>query len=159
MSMEGAPTCEPEASGLPKRKRATTVAGRKLPKYILPNRDNLDGRTHAAKAFDKLYSAISSDLGGDLTAVERALIEGFCGATVVLQALNTQLALGKAIDLTEHGSVCSSMVRIAAKIGLSRRSRIVSGLVEAEAVPDAPSRSPLRNSMVTAEETEDAGAA
>jgi hypothetical protein len=37
------------------------------------------------------------------------------------------------------------MVRIAAKIGLSRRSRIVSGLIEAEASP--PSWSPLRQSL------------
>jgi hypothetical protein len=35
------------------------------------------------------------------------------------------------------------MVRIAAKIGLSRRSRIVSGLIDAEAQP--PSWSPLRD--------------
>jgi hypothetical protein len=129
----------------------------KLPKYILPNRDNLDGRTHAARAFDKLYAAISSDLGGDLTAVERSLVEGFCGATVVLQSLNTKLALGEAVDLTEHASVCSSMVRIAAKIGLSRRSRLVSGLIEAEAVP--PSWSPLKSSFdearrIAEEETE-----
>ena len=44
-----------------------------------------------------------------------------------------KIALGEAVDLAEHASVCSSMVRIAAKIGLSRRSRIVSGLIEAEA--------------------------
>jgi hypothetical protein len=89
-----------------------------------------------------------------LTAVEKALVEGFCGATVVLQALNTRLALGEAVDLTEHSSVCSSMVRIAAKIGLSRRSRIVSGLIEAEVEPDATSRSPLRDRMSAAQETD-----
>jgi hypothetical protein len=151
--MESIPTCEPDAAEAAREKRRRT---RKLPKYILPNRDNLDGRTHAARAFDKLYAAISSDLGGDLTAVEQALVEGFCGATVVLQALNTSLALGKAVDLTEHASVCSSMVRIAAKIGLSRRSRIVSGLIEAEVEPGAPSRSPLRDRMDTVLEDEPA---
>ena len=142
MSMDGTPTCEVDAAEAARERRRRT---RKLPKYVLPNRDNLDGRTHAAKAFDKLYGEIAQDLGGEseLTAVERALIEGFCGATIVLQALNTQLALGKAIDLTEHGAVCSSLVRIAAKIGLSRRSRIVSGLVEAEAAPDVSS--PIRD--------------
>jgi hypothetical protein len=141
--METTPTCEPDASSVAKRRRERKPP--KLPKYILPNRDNLDGRTHAAKAFEKLYAAISSDLGNDLTAVEQALVEGFCGAFIVLQALNTKLALGEAVDLTQHASVCSSMVRIAAKIGLSRRSRIVSGLIEAEASP--PSWSPFRDTV------------
>jgi hypothetical protein len=104
-------------------------------------------KTAWKRAFDKLYADIASDLGGAgaLTAVERSLVEGFVGATVVLQALNTRLALGQDIELSEHAAVCSSMVRIAAKIGLSRRSRIVSGLIEAEASP--PSWSPLRDAL------------
>jgi len=114
-------------------------------KYQLPTRDNLDRRTNAAKLFDRLYADISADLGNDLTAVERALVEGFCGATIVLQALNVRLALGQEIDLSEHAAVCSSMVRIAAKIGLSRRSRIVSGLIEADVSP--PLWSPLRDAV------------
>jgi hypothetical protein len=114
-------------------------------KYQIPTRDDLDGRTNAARVFDRLYSEISSDLGGDLTAVERSLVEGFVGATVVLQALNVKLAPGQEIDLSEHAAVCSSMVRISSKIGLSRRSRIVSGLIEAEASP--PPWSPLRDAL------------
>jgi hypothetical protein len=127
----------PDAPRMRKRKNP--------PKPKLLTRNDLDNRTTAAKAFDRLYADISSDLGGDLTAVERSLVEGFVGATVVLQSLNTRLALGQEIDLSEHAAVCSSMVRIAAKIGLSRRSRIVSGLIEAEAVP--PSWSPLRDEL------------
>jgi hypothetical protein len=110
-------------------------------------RAQLDGRTAAAKAFDALASAIAVDLGGysELTAIERALVEGFCGAAIVLQSLNTKLALGQDVDLSEHAVVCSSMVRIAAKIGLSRRSRLINGLIEAEASP--PSWSPLRDAV------------
>jgi hypothetical protein len=115
------------------------------PKPKMLTRKDLDNRTSAAKAFDKLYSAIASDLGNDLTAVERALVEGFCGATVVLQALNTKLALGQDIDVSEHALMCSAMVRIAAKIGLSRRSRMINGLIEAEASP--PPWSPLRDQL------------
>jgi hypothetical protein len=38
-----------------------------------------------------------SDLGGSdqLNAIEHALVEGFAGAAVTLQHLNTQLALGQ----------------------------------------------------------------
>jgi hypothetical protein len=115
------------------------------PRPKMLTRNDLDNRTTAAKAFDRLYAAISSDLGGDLTAVERALVEGFCGASTVLQSLNTRLALGQQIDVSQHALMCSAMVRIAAKIGLSRRSRIVSGLIEAEAAP--PSWSPLRDEL------------
>jgi hypothetical protein len=103
----------PDAADVPKRRRQKRAV---KPKVL--TRNDLDNRTAAAKAFDKLYAAISSDLGGDLTAVENSLVEGFVGATVVLQALNTKLALGQEIDLSEHAAVCSSMVRIAAKIGL-----------------------------------------
>jgi hypothetical protein len=118
------------------------------PKPKLLTRNDLDQRSSAAKAFDRLFSSIAADLGNDLTAVEKALIEGFCGATVLLQSLNTRLARGEAINLSEHAAVCSSMVRIAAKIGLSRRWRIVSGLLEAEATP-LP-WSPLRSSLAKA---------
>jgi len=110
----------------------------------LLTRDQLDGRTNAAKMFDKLAADIAADLGGysELTTIERALIEGFCGAAIVLQSLNTKLALGEAIDLTQHAAVCSSLVRIAAKVGLSRRSRVVSGLIEGS---PASEWSPLRS--------------
>jgi hypothetical protein len=112
-------------------------------KLRLPSRGQLDGRTAVAKEFDKLAADIASDLGGasELTAIEKALVEGFCGAAVCLQSLNTRLALGEAIDLAQHAAVCSSLVRIAAKIGLSRRSRVVSGIVDSTAASDW---SPLR---------------
>jgi hypothetical protein len=95
--------------------------------------------------FDSLVSSIEADLGGrdQLSTIEISLIEGFAGSSVVLNDLNTRLALGQAIDLAEHASVCSSMVRIAAKIGLSRRSRVVNGLVEA-VVEVSPASSQFR---------------
>jgi hypothetical protein len=130
----------PNAADVPKRRRQKRAV---KPKVL--TRNDLDNRTAAAKAFDRLYADVSSDLGNDLTAVERSLVEGFVGATIVLQALNTKLALGEEIDLGEHAAVCSSMVRIAAKIGLSRRSRIVSGLIEGESVGE--SWSPLRQHL------------
>jgi hypothetical protein len=141
--MESTPNCEPATPETARERNRRNRHNR--PKYQIPSRIHLDGRTAAAKEFDRIYAAVSTDLGNDLTAVEKALVEGFVGATVVLQSLNTRLALGQEIDLAEHSAVCSSMVRIAAKIGLSRRSRIVSGLIEAEAAP--PLWSPLRDTI------------
>jgi len=47
--------------------------------------------------------------------------EGFAGATVTLQHLNTQLALGQPIDLSQHAQAVSAMVRVGSRFGLQRR--------------------------------------
>ena len=82
-----------------------------------------DGRTSAAKAFDRLVADIESDLGGSdrLSAIERTLVEGFAGTAVTLQHLNTQLALGQPIDLSQHAQAVSAMVRVGSRFGLQRR--------------------------------------
>jgi hypothetical protein len=153
------PDAQQERSPIPldtpqKRKRKK----RNPPKPKFLSRSDLDGRTAAAQAFDALASAIAADLGGysELTAIEKALIEGFCGAAIVMQDLNTKLALGQEINLAEHAAVCSSMVRIAAKVSLSRRSRLVSGLIEADEPPPpwSPLRQQLRDAAEAAREAE-----
>jgi hypothetical protein len=90
----------------------------------LLTRSALDGRTAAAKIFDRLVVDIENDLGGDaaLSTIERALVESFAGAYVTLQHLNTQLALGQTIDLAQHAQAVSAMVRVASRLGLQRRS-------------------------------------
>ena len=47
---------------------------------------------------------IEADLAGrdQLSAIERALIEAFAGAAVTLHHLNTKLALGEQIDISQH---------------------------------------------------------
>jgi|SRR2546430_1497537 hypothetical protein len=94
----------------------------------LLTRDQLDGRTNAAKVFDRLVVDIEADLGGadQLSTIERALVEGFAGACVTLHHLNTKLALGEEIDLGQHAQAVSAMVRIASRLGLQRRARDVS---------------------------------
>src|SRR5262249_22167049 len=87
----------------------------------------LDGRTTAAKEFDRLVADIENDLSGSdrLSAIERALVEGFAGAAVTLQHWNTQLALGQPIDLFQHAQAVSAMVRVASRLGLQPRARDV----------------------------------
>ena len=81
----------------------------------LLTRDRLDGRSNAAKVFDRLVVDIEADLGGrdQLSTIERALVEGFAGAAVTLYHLNTKLALGEKIDLAQHAQAVSAMVRVA----------------------------------------------
>jgi hypothetical protein len=106
------------------------------PSKLYLTRDQLDGRTQAAKLFDKLVSEIESDLGGRaaLSTIERALVEAFVGAAVCLNSLNAQLALGQPIDLAQHAQAASVLVRIASRLGLSRRAREVLSQQQTEAV-------------------------
>jgi hypothetical protein len=96
-------------------------------KVRLLQRSQLDGRTAAAQAFDQLVADIESDLGGhhQLTAIEKGLVEGFAGATIILQSLNAQMALGQIIDVADLSQSISSMVRIASRLGEQRRARDV----------------------------------
>jgi len=93
----------------------------------LLSRAELDGRTNAAKEFDRLVVAIEADLGGhdQISAIEVALIEAFAGAAVTLNHLNTQLALGQPIDLSQHAQCVGAMVRVASRLGIGRRARDV----------------------------------
>jgi hypothetical protein len=94
-------------------------------KPALLTRAQLDGRTNAAKLFDRLVTDIVSDLGGadQLSTIERALVEGFAGAALTLHHLNARLALGEAIDLGQHAQAVSAMVRVASRLGLQRRAK------------------------------------
>jgi hypothetical protein len=93
----------------------------------LLTRDQLDGRTNAAKVFDRLVVDIEGDLGGrdQLSTIERALVEAFAGACVTLHHLNAKLALGEEIDLSQHAQAVSAMVRVASRLGLQRRAKDV----------------------------------
>jgi hypothetical protein len=109
------------ANGRDKRKRHVAT------KAQLLTRDTLDGRTNAAKLFDRLIADIESDLGGrdQLSTIEQQLVVAFAGACVTLEHLNCQLALGQKIDLTQHSSAVGAMVRVASRLGLQRRARDV----------------------------------
>jgi hypothetical protein len=93
----------------------------------LLTRGTLDKRSNAFKLFNRLAADIEADLGGrnPLNTIELTLIEAYVGATVTLQHLNTQLALGQPIDLSQHAQAVSAMVRVASRLGLQRRARDV----------------------------------
>jgi hypothetical protein len=116
------PDAPVEAGALPAKRRS-----KKATRPQLLMRSSLDGRTNAARYFDKLAADIEADLGGRdrLSAIERALVEAFCGAAVTMFALNTKLALGQPIDLSQHAQCVGAMVRVASRLGVSRRAKDV----------------------------------
>jgi hypothetical protein len=77
------------------------------------------------KQFNALIRALIADFGGEseLSTVEETLLEGYASSAATLQDLNTRRLLGQQIDLADHNQCISSMVRIASRLGLSRRAR------------------------------------
>ena len=120
-----APNCQDNTAGKSTKPRSTYAKRRPRPQLL--TRDELDGRTNAAKYFDRLVSDIEADLAGrdQLSTIEHALVEAFAGACVSLQNLNTRLALGQQIDLSQHAQCVSAMVRVASRLGLQRRAKTV----------------------------------
>jgi hypothetical protein len=53
------------------------------------------------------------------------LIEALVGAAITLHNLHAKLLLGEKIELSEHYQTSNALVRIASRLGLSRRAKQV----------------------------------
>jgi hypothetical protein len=93
----------------------------------LLTRENLDGRTKACQRFDAVAHAIAEDLGGEdrLSAIQKHLVEAFAGVSIHLGDLHARLLLGEKIDIVEHATAVSTMVRIATRVDVRRVPRDV----------------------------------
>lgn len=96
-------------------------------KLRLLTRDALDGRTKAAQLFDSTAAEIARDLGGEenLSAIERHLVEAFAGVSIHVGHLHARLLSGEKLDIVEHATAVSTMVRIAQRVGIRRVARDV----------------------------------
>lgn len=94
-------------------------------KVRLLSRKNLDGRTKAARTFDRIANGIASDLGGKsrLSVVQSELVLAFAGIAVHVHSLNTAMLSGHLVDLGAHATAVSTMCRVASRIGLGRVAR------------------------------------
>ena len=111
---------------------ARSATGPSHKKFKLLTRESLDGRTSAARKFDAVAHAIAEDLGGEgkLSAIEKHLVEAFAGVSVHLADLHTRLLLGEPINIMEHSTAVSTMVRIAQRVGVRRIARDVTPSVK-----------------------------
>ena len=93
----------------------------------LVRRQSLDGRSNAAKFFDRLVREIETDLGGadQLSTIEKSLIEAFVGGRLSIDNFNTRLLSGEQIDIAAFSATASAMVRISSRLGVRRRPRNV----------------------------------
>jgi hypothetical protein len=101
---------------------------KRRPRPQLLVRAELDGRTGAARAFDRLVDQIVVDLGGReaCSSLELNLIDAYVGVAIQIENLNCRQLLGQEIDLGIYCQCASTMTRIASRLGLRRRPRDVS---------------------------------
>jgi len=86
---------------------------------LLPN---VDGRSLVARRYRDISGAIIIDQGGlDRCSESRLqLIRRFAAAAVLAEQLESRLANGEQVDINEHATLSSTLVRLAAKIGIDR---------------------------------------
>lgn len=84
---------------------------------VLPD---VDGRSIVARHYRDIVSAIVADQGGaDLISEARPqLIRRFSAAAVLAERLEGALADGEQIDINEHATLSSTLVRLAQRIGV-----------------------------------------
>jgi len=90
---------------------------------------HVDGRSLVARRYRDIASQIITDQGGaDLISESRSqLIRRFSAAACLAEQLEARLANGETINITEHALLCSTMVRVANKIGIDRIAKNLNG--------------------------------
>src|SRR6478672_9866676 len=96
-------------------------------KDLLPN---IDGRSTIARRYRDISGAIIVDQGGlDRCSESRLqLIRRFAAAAVLAEQLESRLANGEQIDIAEHSTLSSTLVRLASRIGVDRTRREVNSI-------------------------------
>ena len=86
---------------------------------VLPG---VDGRSEGGRRFRDLVIQICEDQGGldRLSESRLQLVRRFCAACVLAEAMEAKLVNGEQISVQEHALLCSSLVRIASRIGINR---------------------------------------
>ena len=84
-----------------------------------------DGRLRIARRFRDIAGAILVDQGGAELCSEsrRQLIRRFSAACVLAEDLEGRLARGEEIDVERHALLCSTLTRLAQRIGIDRRAK------------------------------------
>jgi hypothetical protein len=92
---------------------------------VLPG---VDGRSVVARRYADIAAAVVADQGGvDQCSESRLqLIRRFAASAVLAEQMESDLANGKQIDFSEHALLCSSLVRLANRIGINRVAKDIS---------------------------------
>jgi hypothetical protein len=86
---------------------------------LLPD---IDGRSAIARRYRDIANAILADQAGadQCSEARQQLIRRFAACACLAERLESRLANGEAIDIQEHATLSSTLVRLAARIGIDR---------------------------------------
>jgi hypothetical protein len=85
--------------------------------------EDLDKRRRSAQLVLQVEAAIVSDLGGDLTEVERQLVRRAAILGAVLEDAESKWIEGSPLNLQDYCNATSTLKRICQVIGITRRAR------------------------------------
>ena len=96
---------------------------------VLPN---VDGRSLLARRYRDIASAILVDQGGadQCSESRQQLIRRFAACSVLAEGVEAALARGEQIDIAEHSTLCSTLTRLASRLGLERRAKNITPSVQ-----------------------------
>jgi hypothetical protein len=103
----------------------------------------VDGRSAQARRFKDIIAQIVADQAGisECSEARLQLIRRFAASALLAEELEAKLARGEDIDVATHALLCSTLTRLAARIGIDRRSKIV-GSTLSDYIHDAAEVSP-----------------
>ena len=90
--------------------------------------DTLDGRTRVAVRVKAMERQLESDLGGDLTKAQQALVRRASVLDAILEDTETKWAVGEELPLSDYLAATNVLRRVLASLGIERRSKPVDGL-------------------------------
>ena len=92
--------------------------------HLLPG---VDGRTVIYRRFRDIASQVALDQGGldQLSEARLQLVRRFAATSVLAEQLEAALANGQEINVERHALLCSTLTRLAHRIGIDRRAKNV----------------------------------
>jgi hypothetical protein len=87
----------------------------------------IDGRTRIAKRFHDISAELVADNGGlsKISEAKLQLIRRFAFSAVMAEMLESNIANEHPIDVSEHIGLTANMLRIAGRIGIRRRPKVI----------------------------------
>jgi hypothetical protein len=91
---------------------------------LLPD---IDGRSVVARRYRDICAALASDAGGEsrMSEARAQLVRRFAAQSVLAEQIEARLARGEQIELAEHALISSTLVRLASRLGIERKTKDV----------------------------------
>jgi hypothetical protein len=86
-----------------------------------------DHRVAAARRYQDLVALAVADQGGleGMSEARLQLIRRFAALSVQAEAMETRLANGETLDISEYACLTSTLVRVIQRLGINRNSKLV----------------------------------